>query len=258
MGIGTLCWYIEELLHLASTALLVLQGYRDETFGMPLMGLVLNISWSFWFGFYVKNVGWWENLNFWVELVLLGQTLFYGPKEFFDGQQKLPFYGLVCLLMVPSLGLVKAVIDEQGRRFAHNQLFYVIFLISSMQYVPFILSRGNARGQNVAATVCRSVAVLFSWFYQPHAVTGWLCFATLLSDGLYFCLLILCLERPQLSELWRNFLVPSVAQNNHPSQGQHRNPLLDGNPMTDHDSGEMTYEFQSPPPPSTMPMSSGL
>ena len=228
MAFLTLFWYIEELCLLAWMALLVWQGFRDENFGMPLLGLILNFSWSFSFsipGRTVIHVYFVDQVYFLLSLIILFQVIFFGTKEFFDGR-RLPLYGLITVTLIPSMGLMHALVTEEGRPWAHNQLFYIVMLITSFLFLHMLLSRGDARGQHVLASACKTAGLFCGWIYQPHAVTGWACFGALLVDTAYILLLYLCQEQPHSFQSWREFLLSTNGENSTECQQQTSNYLL--------------------------------
>lgn len=207
-GIRSILWYFEEGFFFTSLVFMILQGFRDETFGMPLIGVIIYISWAFLFSFYIDNdrIYLLDQVSFFLLLIIFLQVLLYGPKEFFAGQ-RLPFYGLLVACTVPCLGLLRALIDEEGRKWTHNQLFYGFTLITSILFVQMLLSRGDSRGQHMMAAVCKCAGMLFGWLYQHPAVISWLCVGSLMADVAYIYLLYLCLEKPQDFHQWRNYLL---------------------------------------------------
>lgn len=223
MAWSTFLWYMEEACFAASAAMLIWQGYRDDTFGMPLVGIIVNFTWSFWFSVYVDTVYLWDQITCLLHLVLLAQAIWHGHKEFFAAGERAPFYGLIGVCLIVSLGLMRAVIDEEGRQWAHNELYYGCMFLTSILFVQMLLSRGDARGQHIGASILKTVGLLFAWFYQhSSAVIGWLCFGTLLADGMYIYLLFLCMEQPQDFHQWRRFLVPYHSNGNE----ENENPLM--------------------------------
>lgn len=206
MDYRDLFWYLEELFLVVSSGFLIRQGFRDETFGMPFLGVVLTTAWGFWFSFYVSKIYFVQPVYFIVQSVILGQLIMFGPNEFFAGH-RLPFYGMLVAAVLPSLGLVRALIDEEGRSWCHDQLFYAIAMITNVLFVHMLLSRGDARGQHRGAAVCRCLAMACAWFSQDAAVSAWLIGIAVLADLTYLGLLHACLEDPQSFRRWQRFLV---------------------------------------------------
>ena len=232
-------WYLEEAFLLTAKTFIILQGLRDETFGMPLPGVILNTAWALLFSFYVSTVYLVDQVSFFMHFVILFQVIVYGPKEFFAGQ-RVPLYVLLVICTVPTLGLVRALIDEEGRQWSHNQLFYAFMLVTSILFVHMLLSRGDARGQNMVVAVCKCAGMACGWLYQHTAVVSWLCFGSFLADVVYIYLLYLCLEKPTEFHTWRNFLVNETPTTRPLMVNRHNNGVIYHPPpvqppvMTDH------------------------
>lgn len=113
----------------------------------PCWALPSTFSWGFWSSFYVDTVHLVNQLNFATHLIILGQILVFAPKEFFEGQ-RLPLYGLLVACVLPCLGLMRALIAEEGQEWAETHLFYGCRLITSILFVHMLLSRGDGRGQH--------------------------------------------------------------------------------------------------------------
>jgi hypothetical protein len=100
LGSG-LCWTVTYLL-------IIRQGFRDRTYGMPLAAMCANISWEFIFSFvhapspiqHGVNLVW-----FALDVVIVGLLLRYGPREFPELPRPL-FYAAVGLGLATSFPLV--------------------------------------------------------------------------------------------------------------------------------------------------------
>jgi hypothetical protein len=129
--------------------LIIRQGFLDRTYGMPLAALCVNLSWEFIFAFVYPhdlpqravNVVWFS-----FDLVILGQVLLYGPREFGNLSRRL-FYAGFALALGTAFGAVLATTlefdDFDGAYSAFGQN-----LMMSILFVTMLYSRGSLRGQN--------------------------------------------------------------------------------------------------------------
>ena len=242
-----LFWYLDEILLVVARLGMIVQGLKDETFGIPIVALVLHISWDFWFSFYTTNVYTMDQVALLLDLAIMFQVLVFGHEEFFGGQ-RLPLYGLLSVCLTLSLGLTKAVIDEEGAPWSHSQLWYGYMFVTSVLFIPMLLSRGNARGQNMVVAVSRCACQLCAWIYQHPAVVGWLCAGSLIADVVYIYLLYLCIHQPQEFHEWRNYLLSNqqnaalIPQNENPQINKgviYRSPLMTPAVISNNNSVEM-------------------
>lgn len=224
---GSFLWFLEEWLLAASNVGMIYQGHVDQTFGMPILGLILNLCWSFLFTFDVDGANRADPIMLALHLIILLQVIWYGPKEFAFGGTNAennsisnkfrtgwPLYLLLVGCTVPCLGLMGALVQEEGWDWSHNQLFYLLQLITAVQFLSMLASRGNARGQRLFIPITKSLALLMGWIYQPTSVSSWACFTTILVNVLYIVALHICFLRPSEFVTWRNYLWGSPNQPN--------------------------------------------
>jgi hypothetical protein len=128
---------------------IIRQGFLDRTYGMPLAALCANLSWEFIFAFVyphdlpqrVVNVVWFS-----FDLVILGQVLLCGQREFGNLSRRL-FYAGFALALGTAFGAVLATTLE----FDNFDGAYSAFgqnLMMSILFVTMLYSRESLRGQN--------------------------------------------------------------------------------------------------------------
>ena len=219
-------WYLEEVFLLVSAFYTIRQGFRDETFGVPFVGVVLHSTWGFWFAFYVSKIYLIQPIYFLVQCIILGQLSVFGPNEFFAGY-RLPFYGMLMTSLLSSLALMKTFIDEEGRKWSHSQLFFAIMFITNVLYVHMLLSRGDSRGQHMMAAVFKCLAMFSAWIYHGSAVGGIFIMGAVVAELVYIGLLYMCLEDPQSFRHCRIFLLSNTRGAGVVDENEGRdNPLL--------------------------------
>jgi hypothetical protein len=247
-------WYLEDIFLIVSSLFMIRQGFRDATFPMPFLPTILLTTHQFWFSFYTSKVYTMTQIYFFFQCILLGQLMAYGPREFFGGY-RLPFYGMLATCLLPCLGIMVTIIDEEGRKFSNNQLWYGIMFVTNVSFVHMLLSRGDARGQHMGAAITKCIAMLAAWVYQHKGVCLYFSMGAIVADLVYIGLLYLCLEDPQAFRQWRLFLLSNERGNvgggmldnggnggsnsiHNNGDNTHTNPLL----FTKNPMGSIQYE----------------
>ena len=154
--------------------LIIRQGFRDETYGMPLAALCANLSWELVFSFVYPHDPLQRSVNVvWLlfDGVILSQVLRYGPREFPALPARL-FYYLFALALVTGFGAVLTVTLEFDDFDAAYSAFGSNFMMSAL-FVAMLISRGSLRGQSVAIAVCKMLgtalaSLAFFFFYEGY------------------------------------------------------------------------------------------
>ncbi|HET8683657.1 MAG TPA: hypothetical protein VFM54_17590 [Micromonosporaceae bacterium] len=150
-----LCWS-------ATYLLIIRQGMRDRTYGMPIVALCANISWELIFSFApsqllaqrVINVAWLG-----LDAVIWWQALRFGPREFPRVPRRV-FYAMFGLAQATAFGTVLAVTyefeDWKGYYAAYGQS-----LLMSALFLAMLASRGSLRGQSMSIAVTKLFGTVF-------------------------------------------------------------------------------------------------
>lgn len=174
--------------------LIIRRGFLDRTYGMPLAALCANLSWEFIFAFVYPhdlpqravNVVWFS-----FDLVILGQLLLYGPREFANLPRRL-FYAGFALALATAFGAVLTITlefdDFDGAYSAFGQN-----LMMSILFVVMLYSRGSLRGQSVSIAALKmggtALACFAFYFFDPDydgsVLLPFLYVAILVFDGVY-------------------------------------------------------------------------
>ena len=174
--------------------LIIRQGFLDRTYGMPLAALCANLSWEFIFAFVYPhdlpqravNVVWFS-----FDLVILGQVLLYGPREFGNLSRRL-FYAGFALALGTAFGAVLAPTlefdDFDGAYSAFGQN-----LMMSILFVTMLYSRGSLRGQSISIAALKMGGTALASFafyffdsdYPGSVLLPFLYVAILVFDGIY-------------------------------------------------------------------------
>ncbi len=148
----------------ATYLLIIRQGFRERTYGMPLAALGANLSWEFIFsvlhphGFpqVLVNAIW---LAF--DLVIAWQVVKFGPAEW--RWPRGPFYILIMLVMVTAFPVILLVSYEFSELDKMSGA-YAAFgqnLMMSLLFLNFLRERGT-RGQTVSIAVCKMLGTAFA------------------------------------------------------------------------------------------------
>ena len=165
MVIGGLFWSLTYVL-------IIRRGFKDKTFGMPLVALCANISWEAIFSLIYPapvpqiyiNYAW-----FTLDLVIVFQFLRYGRSEFPKFSIK-KFYLVFSVLLFVAFGLIFSTSYE-----LHDFLgVYAAFeqnLVMSVLFVTMLLNRNGVRGQSMYIALFKmlgtGISSLAFYLYQP-------------------------------------------------------------------------------------------
>ncbi len=187
---------ISGVLWTATYVLIIRQGLRDRTYGMPFAALCANLAWEFIFSCVLPHGSPQRVVNFvWLafDLVIAAQVLRYGPREW-----RLPrggFHALFGVSLIVALGAVLTVTLE----FDNTSGSYAAFgqnLMMSALFVAMLLRRRTLAGQSLAIGVCKLLGTLVasSAFFlltregSESLLLPFLYVSILLFDGLYVAL----------------------------------------------------------------------
>jgi len=144
------------------------QGFKDETYGMPLFALAFNISWEFIFSFlirYGEEINLQEGVNaawFLLDAVIVYTCFRYGKKHFPDAINKRWFLPWSLIVLAASFITVYfAGLEFSGlwgashSAFAQNLMMSVLFMECSYSATMFMGNPCILRSSN-------------GWVQSPH------------------------------------------------------------------------------------------
>ncbi len=164
MGSGAL-WTLTYLL-------LILRGFQDKTYGMPLFALCLNVSWEFIFSFLYPPEGIQIVVNwiwFLFDLVIVWQALRFGPAVFRNPKLGGTFYPVFLVILLVSffgvLTMSAEFSDWLGKYAAFTQN-----LVMSILFISMLLSRDQVAGQSIYIAIFKLIGTLLAsiWFYLTN------------------------------------------------------------------------------------------
>lgn len=155
--------------------LIIIKGFKDKSYGMPLFCLALNISWELIYSLVIPNQGAqrWINLIWFIfDIVLVIQVLLYWKKDFPDLKGKV-FYPIYSLIMVTAfLGVLTMQLDFSNDLFFHQREHilgmgraysaFMMNLFMSIIFVVFLYQRKSTRGQSIYIGIFKLLGTLFA------------------------------------------------------------------------------------------------
>lgn len=151
IGLATL----GDVLWLVAYALILWKGFKDRTYGVPLLAICLNFTWEFWFAVveppaskiaHITHFAW-----LLLDVAIVWQLLRYGRREQTIPEIRKYFFPIVAVTMV--MALVGQV--TLNRQLAHNAMFpdtagsglaWVINFVMGVLFIFFYFGRRDLRG----------------------------------------------------------------------------------------------------------------
>lgn len=191
-GLGLAAAGLSSFFWTVTYVLILVRGFRDRTFGMPLAALAANLAWEVVFLADTLAIGAYDErlamILPWtlLDLGIVWQCFAYGRGDFRDPMIRRFFHagliGMMAFAAVLLLALVRELQDAIG--------WYVAFgqnLMMSILFLALLLRRNDVRGQSVYIALAKLLGSLFAFamalFWSPRSLhEHW---ATLLPDRYY-------------------------------------------------------------------------
>jgi hypothetical protein len=162
---GGICWILTYIF-------IISKGFKDKTYGMPLIALCANISWEFIFSFIFPHTPPQLFINylwFGLDIIIVIQFLKYGKNEFSDlSSSKL--YTLFTFLIVSEFGIILVSSITMGEfkgvysAFGQNLLMSILFIM-------MLFKRNSLRGQSIYIAIFKmfgtGLTSLHYYLYEP-------------------------------------------------------------------------------------------
>jgi hypothetical protein len=192
---------------------IIIRGFKDKTYGMPLFVLCANISWEFIFSFILPSTKPQIYINYmWLilDVFIMIQFLKFGKPEFPSLSNK-QFYTVFLLALATGFGLILSITYE----FNDLEGVYAAFgdnLLMSILFIVMLFRRDNLRGQSIyiglfkmLGTALNSVAFyLYEPITQGSVLLPFLFISIFIYDMIYVGL-IYQKYRKYAIPLWRRF-----------------------------------------------------
>jgi hypothetical protein len=165
LWVGGICWILTYIL-------IISKGFKDKTYGMPLIALCANISWEFIFSFVLPSTPPQLFINylwFGLDIIIVIQFLKYGKNEFLN-LSSLKLYSIFIVLIVSEFSVILfgtiTIGEFQGAysAFGQNLLMSILFII-------MFFNRNSLRGQSFYIAVFKMLGTgltsVHFYFYEP-------------------------------------------------------------------------------------------
>jgi hypothetical protein len=156
--------------------LIIRRGWKDRTFGMPLVALAANLSWEV--TFLVETIRL-DGADARLALILpwtlldaaiLAQCLRFGADDFADPWVRRWFRPLLLGVIALTALVMRALITEFRDAIGWYTAFGQNLLMSTL-FVAMLLRRGDVRGQSVYIALCKLLGTWFAFvlalFWSP-------------------------------------------------------------------------------------------
>lgn len=159
---------------LVAYAGIIYRGFADETYGVPLVALVANLTWEFAYGFLLDPLGDYFHtasiFGFLVDTIIGWQAWTFGAAQFggsFVGRYFRPIFlaGLAIALPVNYYGFLDLQ-DPDG-----EYTGFGINLMMSVLYILMLEDRGSPAGQSMYIALGKWVGTLCAWIATALTVT---------------------------------------------------------------------------------------
>jgi hypothetical protein len=153
---------------------IIVRGFKDKTFAMPITGLCANISWEFIYAFIYEpydyantfSIGW-----FLLDIPIAWQCYVYGTKDFKNEFIRKKFRLIFFFTLVTAFTIVLTCFYE-FKDFYGSYTGHGINLMFSILYVAMLLRRNSIDGQSLYIAVSRSLGTLFAFLGTAFDVMG--------------------------------------------------------------------------------------
>lgn len=193
--------------------LIIIRGFKDKTYGMPLFALCTNFSWEFIFSFILPNPKPQIYINYiWIilDVFIMIQFLKFGKPEFPSLSNK-QFYTVFLLALGTVFGLILSITYE----FNDWEGAYAAFgdnLMMSILFIVMLFRRDSLRGQSIYIGLFKMlgtalISIAF-YLYEPIARGSVLLpflFISIFVYDLIYVGLIYQKYRAHAIPLWRRF-----------------------------------------------------
>ncbi|OCL25379.1 hypothetical protein U472_13590 [Orenia metallireducens] len=175
--------------------LIIVKGFHDRTYGMPILAICANISWEFIFSFIIPHPSPQLYINiiwFILDSIILFQFLYFGKADFKETFYQKYFYSIFLITLVISFLSILLISYE----FNDNLGKYAAFgqnLMMSILFITMLVRRGNLAGQSLFIALFKLFGTLFvsiaAYMIEYSTLITFLSIATFFFDFVYTILL---------------------------------------------------------------------
>jgi hypothetical protein len=153
---------------------IIVRGFKDKAFAMPITGLCANISWELIYGFIYEPYDYANTFSiawFLLDIPIAWQCYAYGAKDFKDRLISENFRLIFFFNLVASFTIVYTCFYE-FKDFYGSYTGHGNNLMFSILYIAMLLRRNSIDGQSMYIAVSRSLGTLFALLGTAFDVMG--------------------------------------------------------------------------------------
>jgi len=154
-----LCWSIVYVV-------LIYQGFKHKSYGMPLVALGLNFGWEFFYSFYeldVANISLqrWINIFWFVfDAIIVYQCFRYG-KQYFPKKLNSKLFAIWLVVVFVLCFIIEyAFLVEFGKSNGAKYAAFLQNLIMSFLFLDLLLKRTNIVEFSMVVAICKWLGTL--------------------------------------------------------------------------------------------------
>lgn len=154
-----ICWSVVYIV-------LIHQGFKHKSYGMPIVALALNFGWEFFYSFYeldVAVISLQRGINiFWFVLdgVIVYQCFMYG-KQYFTRKLNLKlFMPWLVLVFLICFVIEYVFLYEFGRSNGAKYAAFLQNLLMSFLFIDLLLKRNNVAEFSMVVAICKWLGTL--------------------------------------------------------------------------------------------------
>ena len=157
--ISGICWSTVYII-------LVINGFKYKSYGMPLVALGLNFAWEFFYSFYDFNINdislqrWINICWFTLDAIIVYQLFIYGRRHFPLPQIKQLFLPWTILIFASCFLIEYLFLMEFGRSSGAKYAAFLQNLIMSILFIDMIARRHDKREFSLAVAICKFLGTL--------------------------------------------------------------------------------------------------
>ena len=159
---------------------IIIQSFRDKTYGMPFVALAFNISWEILFStvlsdgglVHVVMNGTWAILD----VFILVAYFKYGKKEWPQGLNSKLFYPFSIFVLLVTFGFIYFLCQEMHDDYGTHMAF-IQNLMMSLLFINMLNRRGDLSGQSPAIAVTKMIGTLAPTLLFVHWRAKFIVFA---------------------------------------------------------------------------------
>lgn len=143
--------------------IIIVKGFKDKTYGMPIPAFCLNFSWEIIFSFIYPSYSYYVLINIvWLllDLLIFYQILKYGKNEF-KKIRPIYFYLYFFTILFSAFALVFLSLKQFGMTFANYYAPFFISLFMSYLFIAMYYVRNSLRGQSIYIALFKMIGTVF-------------------------------------------------------------------------------------------------